>query len=267
MQEHQVEIELPSQGKLYNGRIPEGKVSIRPLATRDEKILGDTKQMNDIINAYLDRALILPEGFSQMELLSGDRVYALYAVRSLSYGPDYEFRWRCEACGNQSYGSVHIPELGIRRLPKDASEPFECELPQSKYIVGFRLFRGADEEAVVRTMKQKKPGEAKDTIKVEQLARCLMHVKSPDGSVDKVFDTNHAVGMYEAKQFLNSLYPWDTNELLAYSDSLDPGMDTEVAVTCENRFCMRDSIVDLPTTAEFFRAPRHRRKNSSSRTV
>ena len=103
-------ITLPSMGILYDGKLPGGRILLRPMLTSEEAILynasGDgISKINAIINACF-----LTKEIDPQELLLIDRFYILLMLRTRSFGGKYEFPVRCQFCNTQFKTNVNISE-------------------------------------------------------------------------------------------------------------------------------------------------------------
>jgi len=142
---------LPSRGLLYGTAMPGGRLSVRSMTLREEKILADptigrNQKVDRIIQACVEN---LPIPYDS--LLVGDQVFLLFEVRNISYGSDYEVSLGCSACGQQFPHSVQIPgEVNVKVLCDDHTEPFYVELPVAGNTLGLRSLRVSDEREIER---------------------------------------------------------------------------------------------------------------------
>lgn len=101
-------------------------------------------------------AYVFPEGAKVPEwdkVIVGDKFYALLAIRAETFGEDYEFKFKCQACEERVAWTVKLPDgLPIKKLaPEDAAAfvsgtPLEVTLKDGK-VAKYRLAVGADERA------------------------------------------------------------------------------------------------------------------------
>lgn len=260
-------IDLPSKGLLYQGQMPEGQVEIKPLSTKGEKVLADSKSIAEVQSEYFQRYLILPEGMSHLDLLIGDRTYIFFMIRAMSYGPFYDFEFRCDQCGKKTATAINIEELPVKSLPEDAMEPFSVTLPDSGDVVTFHLLRGHDELAAMNWMKKFQQGNANPrqqqdsevNSKVFELARIIETVNGKpfaDSGIKRV-------GPTFAQAYVENLLPWDSSTLQQALEDLDPGLDLKALVSCSNRLCKAENEVQLGIDRDFFRASRNTRNAHS----
>jgi hypothetical protein len=153
-------IELPSQGFLYGGKIPNGEVVVSPMTTREEKMLasagtaGGQGVVDMLISRCVHSANGTPLDMKSDDFLVGDRLYLMMAIRAVTFGQKYEFQMRCE-CGQSFKHDVAVPDdLETIYLKEEVIEPVEVELPISKVKLGLRLLRGSDEKAITKFADQ-----------------------------------------------------------------------------------------------------------------
>jgi hypothetical protein len=259
------DITLPSEGELYEGKLPGGKIHVKIWDTVIEELFisgGGTP--NTLITDVLDRSIVeLPWPNGSKELLSGDRYYAFFMLRAESYGAGYGFPMRCSSCGKQWREEINLTkDLDLIKLPEGAVEPFELVLPYSGSRLQFRLLRGYDEEEIEshierinkarlkggslrtrggRIIREADEGEKKkkhiDPSFRFRLARQVVAVDSKDLDFD------------EALEFVSNLKAPDSLALRQAIDKTAPGIDMRLLVDCE--WCGFENDHILPFTSEF----------------
>lgn len=241
-------LELPSLGYLYeDGKIPEGVLPARPLTTDVEKILVSAAgKTTEIFDTYLSFALKMPSGMTVRDLISGDRQYAIFYIRAASLGPVYHFQWTCDQCRRKNEDSVNITEFPVKKLEPGVKEPFELELPLSRDVISYRLFRGHDEADVEKRMEKEKD---RAELKKYQLARCITHINGAPVDPNRFADTFAYVGR---------MLQGDSNELRLAIQDQDPGLDLVTQVRCKH--CLAYEDLDVPMTPEFFRPSKRIRR-------
>lgn len=239
----QFEIQLPSRGILYEGKIPDGIVHLTPMTTKEEKILasvrGSTINAVDLVlkNCLVD-CEVPPE-----DLLTSDRFYILLRLRAESYDRIYDFMVKCSDCRSQFRHSLDLIDgLEIKYMEDGVVEPFPVKLPVSGKELMCRLLRGKDERAILRYSEQRyAKGELVDgdPAYTYRLAR---HIVSIDG---KEVDPNVALA------FVESLVAKDSMTIRNTVDSIDSGVNTDLTIECPR--CSALIELPLPFTAQFFR--------------
>lgn len=240
---------LPSRGVLYEDKIPGGVVSLREMAAKQVALLqtqggGITGKLDAIVDACCK----LPDpSFKKRDLLLVDRFAIFLALRTKSFGHEYDFKWRCRSCGH--WGSAHVnigQDLNEKVGGKDTVEPVEVTLPGAGCTVQCRFLRGHDEDTVVRNAKRMKL-ESNDDQDPSYLIRLALQLVARDGE--------EFSNILERQRFIEQLTATDLYQLEDTVSAAEPGIDTRLLLTCNA--CDSDSEVQMPFTAEFFR-PRQR---------
>lgn len=241
-----LEIQLPSRGVLYGGRIPDGKVKIRKWTVQELTILeaqgeGATDRMKRIVSS----CCTLPNAFDPNELLMTDRFAILLAQRTFSLGsPKYQYEFQCKYCTKVNRGAVcNIQDdFDESFAPDDLKEPIIVELPDAGVQVGLRFLRGSDEDAVIKISKRLKmqSNDAADPSSVIRLARQIA-----------VIDGNDQVNLADRETFTRRLTAGDVSRMRNALDAVEPSIDTTLYPTC--KFCTADNKIDMPFDVEFFR--------------
>lgn len=239
------EITLPSRGLLYEGKLPEGKLSIHPIRVKEEKYLAGITgpdQVNKALSIVLQECIATP-GIKADELLLVDRVYLLFQLRSISYGSDYSIEYRCHECGSIHRAVADLAALDVKELEDTIQEPLEITLPSGAKL-GIKCLRQTDVDAIARVAKsalaKAKPGEhLGDVTHAYSMARQIVTVNGEEmGDRDKLEWVENLIGRDSASL---------TEQM---SDAFNFGLDTTVKVECP---VGHENFIALPFTAEFFR--------------
>lgn len=231
---------LPSRGYFYNGAINEGVVHLKPMTTKDEKLLfsarGNLVQAADrIMKRCVDMG-----NFPVEDLLSVDRFAILLALRAENIDSQYRFRLTCEQCSFNFNHVVNIPGLQVSYLDDEITEPIVVTLPLSGKVVGWRFQRGKDEDQVTRYLANlQSKGMSDDVGYLYRLAKSIVTV---DG--ENVKTTTDAV------KFLEDLPLKDTHTLRDSISEHSFGVDTEIGVECPR--CSAERSYFIPFGVEFF---------------
>jgi len=240
-------ITLPSKGLLYDGKVPDGTVLLRPLTAKELSILynpgGDAMvKLNMIISSCVVNCQLDPTDF-----LLTDRMYTLLILRTRSMGAIYEFPLKCEACGAQYKEKIDIStELKTKELSPETKEPIELKLPNSGDIITYRFLRGRDENAIAKSAKRMimQSTDPSDPSFIMRIATMLQ-------SVGDKADLDY----YAKESYVSGLDAGDINEISNDVEEKESGISLIVNTEC--RKCGYLDEVMMPFTAEFFR-PRRR---------
>lgn len=180
------------------------------------------------------------KGMKAEHLLVADTFYLLLKIRSLSYGSNYSFGFRCEDCGHQWHPTVNLEtDLDIKVVDESWQEPFTIQLPQSGSIIQYRLLRSFDE--IELNTKKPRKGDMEDPSFVAMLARCIMSI---DG--EAINNARRIEGWLEGQSVMDRA---------ALTDDIkenSPGYSADVVLNCPSCGFIHEAA--LPMTAEFFRS-------------
>jgi hypothetical protein len=252
------EVKLPSRGALYDGKIPDGVVQVRKLgASEESQLLSSGAQGLERIDAVLKNCVKLPNDYKHEDLLMTDRMALMLAMRTLTFGPQYTFDFKCRFCNTMQRTNppVNILEdleettpdtMQLKKIEKGIKdwmlrEPFEVELEDEGTVVALRLLRGKDENRVVKRANRMMM-QSVDGSDPSYLFRFAVQIVSIGGE-DK--DIGHR------ELFVRKLSATDLARLRIATEENEPGIDLRVYPTC--RGCGAANEMMLPFTAEFFR--------------
>jgi len=245
------EVELPSHGYLYQNATSDklvlnGKLLIRPMTMTEEKILSTnrlikTGQALNMVFRNCIKSDIDPE-----DLLSSDRIFLMYWLRAISYGPEYTFTLRCPnpTCpvGKFKY-TVDISKQPVKEMSADIKEPIELKLKRSGATIFYNLSRGRT-ETQARQLRNKKLINATDidNTSTERLGLLIKKIVTPQGEELEVSKWN---------MFLNSLIGEDSSIIRDDMNEKDAGIEPIKNIRCPH--CDEEFDEDIPITTEFFR--------------
>lgn len=237
--------QLPSRGMLYEGRLPDGQISMRPMKTVDEKLFaGNSASQNDVLDTLLKRCFVTE--FPYEDLLISDKLYMLVFLRGITYGWDYGFDLTCgnPTCKAKYRHQIKIPDdFEITMLDESDVEPYVVDLPISKRKVELRQLRVKDEIEVQRFVKrslvQAAPRDDGDPAYIPRLAKQIVSV---DGRPTPWLD---------AMRLCEGLHSRDSLEIRNTLDTHESGIDIMIRTVCP--VCATESEEVTPLSREFFR--------------
>ncbi|WP_422444383.1 hypothetical protein [Thermoanaerobacterium sp. DL9XJH110] len=124
---------------------------LREMTTAEEDMLLNRRQGREweAINKVLQACLLTP-GMDVMDMLVGDRVFALLQLRRITYGDGFVFRVTCPRCNARFEWEENLGDLKIKYLenPEHAKpeHTFTFTLPKSGKVIKWRMLRGKDEQ-------------------------------------------------------------------------------------------------------------------------
>lgn len=221
-------------------KFPSGMIGkIRGMTAGEQNMFADKKKFKqEGLDGLLKKCIVEPTDLNLKEMLIGDKFFAIFQIRRLTYGDKYSFRTICPFCDEPGKYYVNLDEFKTRYLENrkvegiepDQIEKIPFELPFTKKKVLFRLLKGKDEKYQQEIAKKKS-----DKILTSTL---MLHVQEIEGE-DMV-----------TEEFFESIPAYDAQALRDFIDECDCGIETEITVTCNE--CDADFELDLPLTSDFF---------------
>jgi hypothetical protein len=217
-----VEVELPSECRVYNLEDPGAPITIRPMTFEDEKALVSAGKGDDPVNLILQRCTT---NIKIPDLLSMDKLYLIMKLREISYGDDYNTLLVCSHCKAENPTTVKLSQLNVNPVPDDFEDPITVMLPTIKKEAKVRLPRVRDERMMMDTQAA-----------LDQIWRFVVEI---DGHTDKsiIAPVVDKLPLRDVRTILNAI-------------KTDYGVDTKVKFECNS--CGGVTVVDLPINSNFF---------------
>lgn len=217
-----VEVELPSECRVYTLEDSGAPITIRPMTFEDEKALVSAGKNDDPVNLILQRCTT---NIRIPDLLSMDKLYLIMKLREISYGDDYNTLLICSQCKSENPTTIKLSQLNVNPVPDDFQDPITVMLPTLKKEAKVRLPRVRDEKMMVD------PAGALD-----QIWRFVTEI---DGHIDKSI----------IARVVDKLPLKDIRTILK-AIKTDFGVDTKIKFECTS--CGGVTVVDLPIDSNFF---------------
>jgi hypothetical protein len=143
-----------------------------------------------------------------LDLLSGDRLFALVKLRQISLGDEVELELTCPnaSCRMTNYVTVNLEDLKV--TPYAEEREFEFKLPGSKKVVRFGLLDGHKEKR-------------------------LAALREPNISSAMMIRLIEIDGKAPSKKSLAEMSMRDRSALRQEMARVDAGIDTTVEVDCD----------------------------------
>lgn len=236
------EVVLPSRNFLYhefNLSVDE-PIHVKPMTIEEEKILSTPRLLKS--GQAIDKIFssCVYEKIPPHALLSPDRVFLLFYLRGISYGPGYEVEIRCPSCGSSFNEEISLDTLPVETLDDDFDGEFKCILPDSELEIKYRPSTGQDERNLIKHRETMVRGFGKHTTDDTVIRRNIMLVTSIEDLTNKM----------EIESIIKNLSLKDSSYLRDSINNVGFGIDTQVDVACP--FCYHEWSVDLPIDANFF---------------
>jgi hypothetical protein len=202
---------------MHTFTLPSGpEIELREMTGAEEELLTNQRliRSGDAINQVLKNCTLRigdvaePAMKDILDLLSGDRLFALVRLRQISLGDEVELALHCPspACRETNCATVNLEELEV--TPYGPEREFEFRLPGSGQLVRFSYLDGHKEK---RLAALKEP-----TISSAMLMRIL--------TID---------GAAPSKKMLADMAMKDRAALRAEMARVDGGIDTLIELECE----------------------------------
>jgi hypothetical protein len=232
-------VELPSKGLLYpeNSPLASGTIEMKYMTAKEEDILTNTNYLTNgtAIDKLLE-SLIVTEGVDFNDLLIGDKNAIMVSARILSYGKDFEFRYK------GGVAKADLSTLKPKFLPDglyaNRTNEFEFKLPHSGNTVTFKLLTHKDERNIDK--------EVEGLQKINKDA-------NPEGSTRlkyMITSVNGTRETAEIRKFVDEfLLARDARELRKFYTTISPDLNMITSIETANGI---EEGVEVPVTLNFF---------------
>jgi hypothetical protein len=202
---------------MYTFELPSGiAIELKEMTGAEEELLTNQRliRTGDAINQVLRNCFVRiddkaePSVIDVLDLLSGDRLFALVRLRQISLGDEVELELACSnsACRMTNYLTVNLEELEV--TPYTEQREFDFPLPGSKKTVRFGFLDGHKEKRLA--------GLREPNITSAMLMRII--------DID---------GKPPSKKILAEMSMRDRGALREEMARVDAGIDTAVEVECD----------------------------------
>lgn len=265
--------ELPC-GYLDAAGVLHREVLLSEITGREEDMLANDKvpaqrKMGQLLIACIQRLGSLTDkkdiAAAVPELLVGDRVFLLLAVRRVSLGDEYPYRDKCPECEKESLMNIDLSTLDIIKMPNPKQHIYDAQMPsraackawantgevpepeKSKptgRMVRFRMMKGKDEEQV-----------GKVSGKEDAISKLLqIRVELLDGKPPEVSD-------FQSMTMAERLYMRD-----GLFRQQDGGVETTLEVECPLCGAEYERELEIGQTGFFFPSQARRSLKTKSST-
>ena len=231
--------QLPSCG-LFGG--PK-EVTVRPMTTKEEKILYTTKDAT-FIQKIVASCTVDPENLDTNKLHPSDITYLLYMIREMTFGPNYKQQMQCPYCNLKQDIEIDITEMTNYLLDfNELEKAFNVTLPVNGDTLKLKLLSQGDMEDISKTIKKlNRDGRLKDPEGYEYIYRFARIIETINGEERDIRDV---------VEYIDNLNLRDFDEIKKALNSVKIGIDTTNIRVCKN--CGEEVEVFGVTVPEFFR--------------
>jgi hypothetical protein len=241
-------VPLPSRGLVYPPNHPlHGKdiVEIREMKAKEEDILmNETLLKNGTMINELLRSCLLNKSINVGELISGDRMALMIAIRITGYTDQYKVQVDCPSCSKKHRIVVDLSKFNIKELgcaPGEQVGPnqFQVKLPVTEAIVVYKFLTGSDEDAISQEIDLIKKKGGQPSLITTRLRHSILSVNGNDN--------RDAVA-----RFIRELPARDSLELRTHIEEVEPGIDLSTWFECTDKECKFEGEIGVPITVSFF---------------
>lgn len=217
-----VEVNLPSENRVYTLPDPAALTTMRPMTFEDEKALVSAGQGQDPINIILGRCCT---NLNVAELLPMDKLYLIMKLREISYGDEYNTLLVCPSCREENPTTIKLSQLNINPVPDDFCDPIDVFLPTLNKTAKVRLPRLKDEK----------------------------YMQTTEESLSNIWRFVSQIAEYGDKHIVSEVLkklPIKDMRVILKAMKTEYGVETKVKFDCKK--CKVQSVVELPINANFF---------------
>lgn len=231
---------LPSNG--YFGGPKE--VTIRPMSTKEEKILYASKDYG-FINKIVESCVVEPKDFTLDNLHESDILFLLYMIRELTFGPTYYQSGNCPDCGFKQDIEINITDMTYNILETEGlEEKLNIDLPISGDKITISLLSHKDIQDIDNYVKRlTRRGDLKDPESYQYVLTFARMLQTKNG---EEFPEERA-----KIDYLNNLHMADFAAIKDVLADIKIGLDMRIFYNCSN--CGSEEEVIGTICPEFFR--------------
>lgn len=192
-------LHLGSNGKLYDGAIPNGELLCEPYSTDEEMLINSGLNIQVLLDKLIKALTRLPKGMQPDDLSAEDRFHIFFHLRNISYPKPYDYPFRCTECNEKAQATIDLQkQLRIKYLGQEEllnalgeptgeykevpfAEPIHVRIPLLGIDVGWRYLRGKDEKLIDQYEKRSKARNPKAPKNVSYQYRMALHIAEIDG--------------------------------------------------------------------------------------
>jgi len=194
-------VNLPSKGKYYledSSLHGHSTVEIKHLTAKEEDVLGNEEYIkNGTVFDKLLRSILVDKSIDPDDFLDGDKLAVLAAARITGYGPEYETKTICEACGKETEFTFDLEKMisdtTDQEIPDGVTEVdgiFEFKISTKDLTVGIRLINGHDSQYL------REQSDRRDKLNVEG-SETIDYLNLVVDHVNEIRDTELLLQLFE----------------------------------------------------------------------
>lgn len=267
---------LPSKGLYYDGAVPGGRIEVKPMGLKAEKILTTQRliRTGEALNFLFKHHVRIPGDFDPLNLLESDREFILYYLRGITHGNNYGFILTCPQCGsisdqeydlNELYGTIRHPNSDLGPEPFKVVLPYLTEKFGQEFWVKIRFLRGYDalkllgaNSFVPRQARSKKRKNRDEAVRERRQEHETLNDTLEKNINQIIIEAMGEQKRNKISKLVDRMHSADISAIMDFLNDNTPGVDNSIETECGNSQCGATLNVPLPITDEFFR-PKNRR--------
>lgn len=237
------DFELPSKGRIY-GKKFDPSFTLRSMTVEDEmKRLAPSNNPYKAMSEIIESCLAEKFPIQVYDLCLGDYTYLLHKLRVVTYGADYNLRFKCPYCGNSEIITINLDDMKINKYDDSIKELMTVKLPVTGNEVKLRFQTPRDLDRINREAKKMR----EDFPDMTGDPTILLTLQSLIDSVD-----GEPIDPIMIKETLKKLPMKDTNIISQVATKLNSsiGVDTNLHLKCTK--CGGEVDTPFRYTSEFF---------------
>jgi len=238
-------VDLPTKGRFYSEAHPlkdKETVEIRYMTAKEEDILtSKTLLKNGMAIDRLIGSILVDKTINVASLYASDKNAILVACRISGFGPDYETRVNCPACGTSAPYTFDLnqcrPYFGNEELDIDGEGAFTVVLPVTSIEARIKILNSKEEAFLTQLAENKAKKNLPESMLTDQLKAIVVSLngQTERSTINKFVDVMPA----RDSRFLRKEYA-----------KAAPGVEMKNDFKCSS--CGHEQEVDIPLTADFF---------------
>lgn len=215
------------------------EIKVREITGHEEDMLANPKipaekKMNELITRCVERVGNIEDKATLskvvMDMMVGDRLFAIFAIRRVTVGDMYTYEVACKECKAKFRPTLDLSDLDIKKMEDPTLKEFRVILPRSKKEVVLVPMTGRTEARLSKMSKN-----TTDTLSLALMAR-LTEIDGEPATLAKVKDLS-----LRERQFIRSCF-----------EKFEGGVDTEVEIDCPSCYTTFKQDLDAGQASFFF---------------
>ena len=226
---------------IYQGTVPKS-VTLRAMTAKEERMRIAGTSFNVI--PMLIQKCIVDSDFDVSQLKMFDIQRLMYALRIVTYGPDYPVKLKCPKCGRTIETTLNLDQIPLNYAPEDFKEPFEIgPLPITGDVLTCKIPSLQDMLDIIdeRNRMMKRSPEMEDPSFVLEYTK---KIRAVNGAV---------LAPSEMFEYVNNLYMKDIRFFDCRYAEFDKNFGMEKFLELECPHCNNSFKFEVPVSEEFFR--------------